>query len=90
MVEDFSSLENFGINTPKQALFSSDMKRSMDILKATTKIIQDRYEVGLLWKHDSVQLPDNYWMALSRFESLEIQLKSRPDLRKIVMEQMRE
>ena len=38
----------------------------------------DRYEVGLMWKSDAVDLPENYKMAHRRLQSLERSLDPDP------------
>lgn len=57
--------------------FTSEDRRSMQVLSRTMKQVGDRYEVGLLWKTDNVRLPDNYLTALSRLKSTEQTLRRR-------------
>ncbi|XP_058448081.1 uncharacterized protein LOC131432741 [Malaya genurostris] len=55
-------------------------RRALEILKATTVRIGDRFEIGLLWKDDDPSFPDSYPMALKRLQSLEKRLIKDPEL----------
>ncbi|XP_058443807.1 uncharacterized protein LOC131425723 [Malaya genurostris] len=55
-------------------------RRALEILKATTVGIVDRFEIGLLWKDDDPSFPDSYPMALKRLQSLEKRLIKDPEL----------
>ena len=55
-------------------------KRAVDILAKTTKKEENRYSVSLLWKEDTVTLPNNRLMAISKMISLEKKFDRQPDL----------
>ncbi|XP_046867753.1 uncharacterized protein LOC124460606 [Drosophila willistoni] len=55
-------------------------KRAKGILEDTCKKINGRYEVGLLWKDDTVILPESYTAALKRLECLRAKIKRMPEL----------
>ena len=42
----------------------------MQIIEDTTRLVDGRYEVGMLWKKDERQFPNNLVMAKQRLESL--------------------
>lgn len=77
-VKKFFALDNYG--SGKVSIESSEEKRAMDILTSTVRRIEDRYECGLLWKHDHVTMPNSYPMALMRLQCLERKIAMEPDL----------
>ncbi|XP_075164705.1 uncharacterized protein LOC142237217 [Haematobia irritans] len=54
---------------------SNEITRAKQILHETTKRIGHRFQTGLLWKNDFVELPDNYELALSRLEGIERKMR---------------
>ena len=46
-------------------------KRAVDILAKTTKKENNRYSVGFSWKENTVTLPNNISLAISRMIPLE-------------------
>ena len=60
--------------TSRELAPSKDDQRALTILEKTTKHVDGRYEVGLLWK-ENVALPKNYAAAVSHF----IKTKERLD-----------
>ncbi|XP_036320424.1 uncharacterized protein LOC118734934, partial [Rhagoletis pomonella] len=71
LVEEFFSIENFGVRHTSEPLESNEVSRSRKVLEETTRYLGDRYEVGLLWHEDNIQLPPSYDMALRRLISVE-------------------
>lgn len=55
-----------GVTVPKNPIRSNDKERAMKIFNETTKRLDNSYQVGLLWKNDDNDLPDNYYMAKKR------------------------
>lgn len=58
--------------------------RALSILEKTVKFSGQKYEVGLLWKYDHINAPDNRQLALRRHRCLEKKMSSEPDLRQII------
>ncbi|XP_043220101.1 uncharacterized protein LOC122380753 [Amphibalanus amphitrite] len=77
-LSDWWTTESFGTRATEPAL-TPDEKRAMDILEKTTQHRGDKYEVGLLWRDEEAELPDNYTMAHSRLRSLERNLAKNPE-----------
>jgi len=52
-------------------------------MEATTKYIsnESRWETGLLWKYDKINMPDSYPMALKRLKCLEAKMLKNPKLK---------
>lgn len=57
-VHGFWATETFGVR-PSPAVSSPDEKRAHQLLERTTRLLQQRYVVGLLWKCDDTHLPNN-------------------------------
>ena len=73
-VKQFWTTEAFGTKYEKAQLISESDQRALDILSSTTKRAGGRYETGLLWRDDNVQLPDNREAALTRLKAVERRL----------------
>ncbi|XP_036346710.1 uncharacterized protein LOC118756026 [Rhagoletis pomonella] len=70
MVADFFETESFGVR-PSPPIESEADIRARAMLESTTCRVGPRFQTGLLWKHDDVQLPDSYGMALNRLRIVE-------------------
>ena len=81
-VESFCEIENYG-TVPKQDLriMTKDGKRALNILQNTISFKEGKYETGLLWKEDRVNLPNNRELAAQRLRSLEKRLAKNEDLK---------
>lgn len=75
-VKGFFAVENVGV-AAKQ-LKSAEVERAEQIMKSTMRMVEGRYEVGLLWKTDDEKLPENNGMALKRLISEERKLSKEP------------
>ncbi|CAG7831894.1 unnamed protein product, partial [Allacma fusca] len=58
---------------------SKEELRSKTLLKETTRRLSERFETGLLWKHDDPQLPESRSMALKRLSSTERKMDRDPE-----------
>ena len=79
LVPDLMKVENLGIASPRKAL-SKTNKRAIDILEPTTKIVDGRYQIGLLWKQGAF-LPNNRWLAIKQPDQLDQKLSKNPILK---------
>lgn len=71
IIREFHTTESFGVKRPEQILESNDDARARRILQSTTVSVGNRYQTGLLWRTDDVNLPNSYDMALSRLATVE-------------------
>lgn len=71
LMREYLSVENVGVSIPSRLVESDDDTRARNILCRTAVRVGERYEVGLLWRSDAVQLPNSYEMARRRFRSVE-------------------
>ena len=79
-VKQFWTTEAFGTKYEHAELHSDSDKRALSILDSTTKRVGERYETGLLWRDDGVQLPDNHEAAATRLKAVERRLTRDPEL----------
>lgn len=80
LLKNALDLDGIGIVRQSRSLLTPEEKRADDIMKSTTIRISDRYETGLLWPLDDVQLPNNRSMALKRTKCLEARFEADPEL----------
>lgn len=71
MVTEFFSTENFGMNPENPKLLSENDKTGLKIMQETIKRVDQRYEIGLLWKEYPPKLPGSYAIAEKGLFSLE-------------------
>lgn len=91
LVNENFAMENIGIRIPEVELETHDDSLARKLLEKLTKRCDDnRYESGLLWKSDNVQLPDSYGMAAQRLRSFERKLARDETLKTEVYRQMKE
>ena len=60
---------------------TKDEERAPNILQNFISFKEGKYETGLLWKGDSVNLPNNRQLALQRLQSLEKRLAKNENLK---------
>ncbi|XP_040173683.1 uncharacterized protein LOC120906235 [Anopheles arabiensis] len=78
----FYELEYLG--TVSSDVPDPDKRRALTILETTTVRIGNRFESGLLWKTDNVELPSSLGMARRRLECLERRMERDPKLKTVV------
>ncbi|XP_053947714.1 uncharacterized protein LOC128856436 [Anastrepha ludens] len=74
LVFDYFNIESLGVRSSPPVESNDDVRAKM-LLEGTTKRVGGRFQTGLLWKDDSIQLPDNYTAALHRLEGIERKMK---------------
>lgn len=77
----YFALDSLGVAKPiGNLILSSEDQRAKHLLESTTRFLDNRYEVGLLWRHDNIRLPDNQAMALRRHQQLQKRMERNTDL----------
>ena len=82
LVQKFWEIESYA-TFPKNdvKLLPKKDAHAMKILQTTTSKVQNRYSVGLLWKEQLPELPNNPCLAISRMLSLEKNFYKSPSLK---------
>ena len=74
-LEKFYDFETLGIRAPvcncPQETMSRDGKNAMELFESSCRRLNGRFIIGLPWKKDPTQLPNNYPIARRRLDSLE-------------------
>ncbi|XP_041784360.1 uncharacterized protein LOC121602553 isoform X2 [Anopheles merus] len=81
-LKEYFSLESLGVYRPMKQLRSDDEEHALKILSSNVRLVDGHFEASLLWKYDTIKLPDNKAMALRRHECLERKLRRNPELNK--------
>ena len=68
--------------TSPEVTMSHDEKHALQTLKATTRYVDGRYEVGLLWKQKA-ELPNNFNSAILQFKRMQKRLNSQPEVKQL-------
>ncbi|XP_055615004.1 uncharacterized protein LOC129761310 [Toxorhynchites rutilus septentrionalis] len=89
-MKTYFTLDSMGIFKPDKLHPSVDDQRATKILETVTFLKEGRFESGLLFKYDTVRLPDSKAMALKRWECLERRMKKDDVLAKTIREKMAE
>ena len=69
----------YDIGLRHERVNSPNEKRSLELLKRTTKFVNRHFKVGLLWKDNFSILQKNHELAIQRFESLEKRFLKDPE-----------
>ncbi|XP_017468478.1 PREDICTED: uncharacterized protein LOC108360623 [Rhagoletis zephyria] len=90
-MKSYFSIESIGVSIANKPLRSKEDERSLQIVEKTTKYLssEKRWERGLLWKFDSVELPDSYNMAIKRLNCLEAKMVKDPQLSSFMVNTMK-
>ena len=76
----FLEIDSFGVCAEETVTFTGSEQHAVDKMNETCRRVESGYELGLLWKDDKPQLPNNYETALCHLESVEHRLRKDPKL----------
>ncbi|XP_062538388.1 uncharacterized protein LOC134206676 [Armigeres subalbatus] len=88
-VKTFYVVEESGTKPAKSSISKEDV-RALAIMEATTLLVENRFETGLIWREDQVEFPDSYYMAVRRLECLERRMERDPALKENLHRQIGE
>ncbi|XP_049318197.1 uncharacterized protein LOC125780269, partial [Bactrocera dorsalis] len=87
LMKAYFSIDSVGINPVLKPLRSRADERAYHIMEKT--VLYDasvkKWETGLLWKYDHIDLPDSYRMAYNRLQCLEKKMEKSPDLKQYLV-----
>lgn len=85
LMKEYFALESVGISSNIK-LLSEDDKRATKIMESTTTYLTDekRWQTGLLWKLDKIELPNSLPMAKRRLMCLESKMMREPILKEFL------
>ncbi|XP_017469917.1 PREDICTED: uncharacterized protein LOC108361720 [Rhagoletis zephyria] len=70
LIKDYFTVESFGVRAVPPIESVADI-RAKKLLDSTTVKVNGRFQTGLLWKTDNIELPESYSMALKRLVGIE-------------------
>ena len=88
-VKSWYDMESYGACKQVDPRSAAD-PRAQEILETTTFHNGQRYDVGMLWADDNIQLPNNYCSSLVQLKSLEKRLSRDTTLNKNYANTIRE
>ncbi|XP_055623313.1 uncharacterized protein LOC129766739 [Toxorhynchites rutilus septentrionalis] len=89
-MKQFFAWECLGISKPERILISSEEEWARELLEGLTKLHDNRYETGLLWRYDNPRLPDSRQLAIRRTQCLQKRMLKDTILAKILDRKMKE
>lgn len=89
MMKEYFNADYTGV-APIEPLVSEDNKRAQRILEETTTRVGNRFQTGLIWRYDEIDLPDSFHMALQRLQCLERRMTRDAALKENLHRQIRE
>ncbi|XP_062541539.1 uncharacterized protein LOC134209558 [Armigeres subalbatus] len=89
MIREYFNAEEAGLQK-MQTLETDDVRRARCILEKTTRREGNHFATGLLWKHNEIDLPNSFPMALQRLKCLERRMSRDPVLKENLHRQLQE
>lgn len=89
-LKNYFSLETVGVKAASP--ISAEDERANKIMTSTTKYLagEKRWQTGLLWKYNNIELPDSLAMARRRLFCLESKMTRDPQLKEFLIGKMRD
>ena len=81
-VKRFFHDDGLSVVTSIKTVMSNEGKKAEKMMEGSTRVVNGHYEIGMLWKVDNPQLPNNRDVALKRYQHLKTRLKRDEDLNK--------
>ncbi|XP_037825844.1 uncharacterized protein LOC119613849 [Lucilia sericata] len=92
LIQNYFSLDSIGIKLNINPLRSKEDERAKSIMESTTKYIAEKrsWETGLLWKYETICLPDSLPMARRRLFCLEAKINKNDKLKSFLVEKIKD
>ncbi|XP_075170482.1 uncharacterized protein LOC142242847 [Haematobia irritans] len=92
LLKNYFSLDSVGVVQNQNKMRSVEDERAKIIMENTTKYdeIEKRWETGLLWKYDKINLPNSFPMAKRRLLCLENKMNRDAKLKAFLIEKFKE
>ena len=81
-VKRFFHDDGLGVVTRIKRVMSNEDKKAEKMMVGSTRVVNGHYEIGMLWKVDNPQIPNNRDVALKRYQYLKTRLKRDENLNK--------
>ena len=80
VVKQFFHNDGLVVVTSIKRVMSNEDKKAEKMMDRSARVTDGHYEIGMLWKVQNTQLPNNREVALKRFQYLKTRLKKDKDL----------
>lgn len=90
LVKRFYNIDEYNPKKNVDILESHEDRRARSLLESSTVQLNNRYQTGLLWKHNSISFPDSREMAMKRLLCLERKMKQDTELGENLKQQMKD
>ena len=74
-VRRYFQADGLGVVSDTQKVMSVDDRKALKMMEESTTIVDNHYQIGMLWNSTNPQLPNNYDVALKRLQNLKNRLK---------------
>ncbi|CAB4009276.1 Hypothetical predicted protein, partial [Paramuricea clavata] len=74
-VSHYFKADGLGVVSDTQKVMSIEDRKALKMMEESTTIVDNHYEVGMLWSHNNPQLPNNRYIALKHLQHLKNRLK---------------
>lgn len=89
LLKNFYSVDSLGIKFTTTPSVSKEEQRAIEMLEENTRLNEDNhFETCLLWRYDTISLPDSFNMAKKRLMCLERKFAKEPTLRQMFEEKI--
>ena len=78
--------DGLGVVSDRRKVMSIEDRKALKMMEESATIVDNHYEVGMLWNRDNPQLPNNRHVAFKRLQHLKSRLKKD----KVLLQKYRE
>ncbi|XP_036322121.1 uncharacterized protein LOC118736130 [Rhagoletis pomonella] len=91
IIKENYALEAVEVCLKPDSLRSKSDERALEIMESSTEYHPElkKWETGLLWKYDHINLPESWSMAIRRLDCLERRMSRDPNLREVLNVQLK-